>query len=356
MRLRLMCVVWLGGCRLFTGDGDDASPDTDGTGGETDDTTESDDTEDAPAVPSFSRDVVFLTIGDPQDGVPVAAGWQDALDGWTYAFDREGHDATYECQHDDVGTTEKFELWHWPDPDDGCQAPVPGYVDTDTPPETDPPADTDDTDGSDPFTGQPGTNPWPSGADGWAGVPQGGGCGVWATAMCNRILGVSSATRPPDEAEWDAIAAAIQMKEDGGSNRIDRANYYRDRGYCVSMERFDGDADDYETLVEKVQSGSCDVKLAWGRRTLDGEYVNGHTEVVTGATSSAILTNSWGHVGILEGGSAGGFKHNGEGRWFPADETDGGVLWPPGSTEVTVSYVCPCTFFEELGSMILGGN
>lgn len=306
-------------------------------------------------VPPFSSDIVFLTIGDPLPGLPVA-DWQDPLDGWTYAFSNPAN-PTYLCQHDQAGTELKHAEWRLPS-GAGCMAADPPQYTPDEPVDTElPDTDLPDTDSptDPPPTALPGRNPVPEGYTAWVGGAQ-GGCGTWSIAMCDRILGRTDPASQVTEAEWTAISTEIKLDPtDGSSNRYDRAAYYERRGYCVSEQRFDGTAEDYEALMEKVHSGTCDVKAMFYKRTAEGEYVNGHVEVVTGASNGGFLTNSWGHVASVYGGSAGGFSHSGDGAWMTDAENPGGKVWPAGSTEVVVQYVCPCTAFESLGRLILGG-
>lgn len=310
-------------------------------------------------VPSFSADILFLAIGDPLAEVPTAE-WQDPLDGWTYAYDIADPDnPTYLCQHDQAGTDLKHAEWHLPT-GVGCMAtdqpahvPEPG---PDEPADTEVPADTDAPETFPPtHTGLPGRNPTPPGYTAWVGGAQ-GGCGTWSIAMCDRILGRTDATSQVGEAEWTSISTEIKLDPtDGSSNRFDRAAYYQARGYCVAEKRFDGTPEDYAELQEKVHSGTCDVKAMFYKRLPDESYTNGHVEVVVGAANSGFLTNSWGHVATVEGGSSGGFRHSGDGAWMTDDDNPGEKVWPPGSTEVVLQYVCPCTTFENLGRMILGG-
>jgi hypothetical protein len=312
-----------------------------------------------PIVPSFSADIVFLTIGDPVAGIPTA-DWQDPLDGWTYAFSiTDPARPSYMCQHTEPEVDTKHAEWKIPT-GAGCMAANPPAHTPQPGPDEDTTVDTNDTDTApsgfpDTHAGLPGRNPTPPGYGEWIGG-QLGGCGTWSIAMCDRILGRTDPTSQVTEAEWTAISDEIHLDPvDGSSSRYDRAAYYERRGYCVAEKRFDGTEDDYAELTEKVNSGTCDVKAMFYKRTAEGTYTNGHVEVVTGATQGGFLTNAWGHVGVVTGGSEGNFSHSGDGVWMGDTSNPGNKVWPPGSTEVDVQYVCPCTAFESLGRLILAG-
>lgn len=192
-----------------------------------------------------------------------------------------------------------------------------------------------------PSTGRDGL---PAGIDNtWSGYEK-GGCGTWATAMCNRILGDTPAS-PVTKEEWNKIAEGIKQNADGGSFEEDRAKYYADKGYCVMDKRFDGTTAEYQELTQKHLDG-CDIKLSFWHRKADGTYENGHVETVTGATQAGVTTNSWGKEAVIEGGSKGGFRHSEDGKSF--HDSAGNKLWPADSTEVDVSYVCKCTAWESL--------
>ncbi|HMV67272.1 MAG TPA: hypothetical protein PKA64_10510 [Myxococcota bacterium] len=310
-------------------------------------TADGDDTDASADVPPFSADVLLLTVGDPTPDV-ATADWQDALDGWTYAYTL-GDEPTYVCQHDQAGTEQKYAEWDLPT-GVGCAVADPPQTIPDPPDDGPPPTSFPPT-----HAGLPGRNPVPPEQEGWTGA-EGGGCGTWSIAMCDRILGRTDPTSQVTEPEWDTISEEIHLDPTtGSSNRFDRAAYYQRRGYCVAERRFDGTPDDYAELVERFNSGTCDIKAMYYKRLPDDSYVNGHVEAVVGASNTGFLTNSWGHLGIVEGGSQGGFHHSGDGDWMTDEDHPGEPVWPPGSTEVIVQYVCPCTAFEQLGRLIFGG-
>jgi hypothetical protein len=268
---------------------------------------------------------------------------------------------SYLCQHGQEETELKHVEWNLPS-GAGCMAADPpqhvpqlGPDEPVEPVETAAPEDSE----PDPFPtthgGLAGRNPTPPEYTSWIGGSS-GGCGTWSIAMCDRILGRTDATTQVSQDEWTGISTEIKLDPtDGSSSRYDRAAYYQARGYCVAEKRFDGTPEDYEELMEKVHSGTCDVKAMFYKRLPDETYVNGHVEVVVGASNTGFLTNSWGHIGVVEGGSQGGFSHSGDGQWMKDAANPGEKVWPAGSTEVDVQYVCPCTAFESLGRLILGG-
>lgn len=186
----------------------------------------------------------------------------------------------------------------------------------------------------------------PAGMDAtWSGYGK-GGCGTWAVAVCNRVLGDTPPSDPVTKEEWNRIAEGIHQNADGGSFPEDRAKYYADKGYCVMDKRFDGTTADYQELMKKHLDG-CDIKLRYQKRNADGSYTNGHVETVTGATQAGVTTSSWGKEAVVEGGSQGGFRHSEDGKSL-TDPVTHGKLWPADATEVEVSYVCKCTAWEEL--------
>lgn len=199
-------------------------------------------------------------------------------------------------------------------------------------------------------TGGKGTNLLPVMDESWAGS-QTGGCGTWATAMCNRILGIEDAGSEVDKDEWNKIAGGIGQNATGGSKQSDQSKYYEDQGYCVHDKGFSGSSDDYAEMVERINQG-CDVKLFFWKRNADGTYSNGHVETVTEADANAktAKTNSWGKDATVSGGSDGGFDHSLDGTQF--QDGDGNEMWPAGATEVRVSYVCECGFFEGVAKAL----
>ncbi|MBI4412481.1 MAG: hypothetical protein HY541_08360 [Deltaproteobacteria bacterium] len=195
-----------------------------------------------------------------------------------------------------------------------------------------------------------GTNSLPERDESWVGSAN-GGCGTWATAMCNRILGETDSDTEVTRDEWNDIADGIGQGEDGGSTMTGQSEYYEDLGYSVNNKKFSGSAEDYAEMVEKIDDG-CDVKLFIWKRNADGTYTNGHVETVTGASADAetATTNSWGNEGTISGGDSGGFDHSLDGTQF--QDAEGNELWPAGATEVWVSYVCESGFFEGIAQAL----
>lgn len=198
-------------------------------------------------------------------------------------------------------------------------------------------------------TGGVGTNALPARDATWDGYGQ-GGCGTWATAMCDRILGETEADSEVTKEEWNEIAGKIKQNN-GGSKMSEQSKYYEDKGYCVEEKKFGGGDADYDEMVEKIDD-SCDVKLFLFKRNADGTYTNGHVETVTGADAgnNTATTNSWGKEASVSGGSDGDFGHSEDGTGF--QDSEGNPLWPADSTEVWVQYVCECGFFEGIGKAL----
>lgn len=287
--------------------------------------------------------MLFLTIGDPVPNGPPVGTFQDALDGWAYMFDNsDPANPKYLCQHDDVGTVTKAKEVDAPLAEPCAAAPPPPSP----PPAPDP--------GTQPWGGASGKNPFPVAGENWLGVGPGGGCGVWSVAMCNRILGLTDASSAVTQSEWDEIAGKIKLDPaTGSSSWVDRAAYYREKGYCTEHKLWTGSAEELAEVTERFNNGKCDVKMRY-YKIVGEEAVNGHVETVTGATTGGVITNSWGHEAIVTGGTDNGFEHqvvNG-----PQMTEGGASMWPSGSAEVWIDYACPCTMFEKLGQLIFGGT
>lgn len=191
--------------------------------------------------------------------------------------------------------------------------------------------------------GTSGNDGLPAGfGDGWSGS-KGGGCGTWATAMCNRILGKASGTVTKDE--WNEIADGIKQGADGGSTATDRAAYYQGEGCASSQYTFKGTPGEYAWLKRKIEEG-YDIKLSFYKivKGANGDvtYENGHVETVTGVTTvggkPVALTNSWGSTARVAGGTENGFSHSRQG----ATGGFGAGTWPAGATSVDLTLVGPC--------------
>lgn len=193
-----------------------------------------------------------------------------------------------------------------------------------------------------------GTDSLPGMDENWAGYGS-GGCGTWATAMCNRILGKSEGE--VTQGEWNDIANGIGQDANGGSRMSNQSKYYEDKGYCVSESKFGGSEADYQEMEDQIDD-ECDVKLFFWTRNADGSFTNGHVETVTSADaeSGSCTTNSWGHEATVSGGNDGGFDHSRDGTAFR--DGAGNELWPAGSTEVWVQYVCECSVLESIGKFL----
>lgn len=280
-------------------------------------------------VAAFASPVMYLGVAAPT-GSADDAGFQSVYGGSTLVIDdSDPEDPALLCWHDDAGVEEKLVEYDQPN-EITCASPG---------------ADT----GSDPeatASGPAGTSTVPHMDKTWSGS-QNGGCGTWATAVCNRILGDTPAGSPVSNDEWNKIAIGIKQDPNtGGSYATDVAAYYREKGYCVETKDFGGSSDDYDAMSDKLNKDNCDVKLSFHRRLANGTYTNGHVETVTGVTHTGAVTNSWGNDGYVQGGSDGGFSHSLDGKNFK--DKNGNRLWPPNATQVTVQYVCKCGTFESL--------
>ena len=194
-----------------------------------------------------------------------------------------------------------------------------------------------------------GRNPVPKRDATWHGS-KGGGCGTWATMMCNRILGKTNAKAKPNKKEWNKVAKGIGQKANGGSNINGRADYYENAGYCSSFESFSGNTNSYKKMAKLIKKG-CDLKLSFWKRKRNGGFTNGHVEVVTGVRISAkgkghATTNSWGKPATISGGNNGGFSHSEDNPKGHFSHLKG--AWPVNKTEVVMEYVCKCSALENL--------
>ncbi|MBI2083743.1 MAG: hypothetical protein HYT76_09310 [Deltaproteobacteria bacterium] len=182
----------------------------------------------------------------------------------------------------------------------------------------------------------------------WKGY-ENGGCGTWATAVCNRILG--EAEGEVSQGEWNKIADGIKQNADGGASMSDQSKYYEDKGYCVTEKKFGGSEADYQEMEEEMDD-ECDVKLFVWKRQEDGSFVNGHVETVLSVDpeSRSCTTNSWGVEADVQGGNDGGFSHSSDGETF--QDSEGNKMWPEDATEVWVSYVCECSLLDSLGKLV----
>ena len=282
----------------------------------------------APPTPSPAHEL-YLTIGAPIDPA-TAPPFQDALDDWTYLFDvRDPASPVYECQHDEAGTLQKMAERRTPH-EIPCMA-APGDI---------------------PLAsgGKLGGNVPPQDMTGWAGVAEGGGCGSWAAATCNRRLGLTPADADVTMEEFNAIAQELGQSSSGGADEVGLSRYYEARGYCAAYRQWFQPTDaDWSSMAEKLADG-CDVKLYWAKYEHPDRYVNGHIETVLAVEGNSAVTNSWGHEGLVVGGAY-NFHHSRE-QSFRSDP--GTPAWPPRDTDVYVLEVCPCGFFESLGKLVLG--
>ncbi|TNE97244.1 MAG: hypothetical protein EP326_11805 [Deltaproteobacteria bacterium] len=198
-----------------------------------------------------------------------------------------------------------------------------------------------------------GRNAFPAGVDGSWNGSSGGGCGTWATMMCNRILGKTNSGTAPSRNEWNDVAGGIGQNTSGGSTISGRAKYYEGAGYCSSFEIFEGTTASYKKMAKHIKDG-CDLKLSFWKKNPNGTLTNGHVEVVTGVNFTrrgvgSATTNSWGKPATVSGGNNGGFSHSEDrvgGNFNP------GGNWPANSTVVAMEYVCKCSTLQSLAKLL----
>lgn len=202
------------------------------------------------------------------------------------------------------------------------------------------------------FNSPKGGSPLPIMDGTWNGS-RGGGCGTWATMMCNRILGDTPKDKKPSKKEWNDVAKKIGQDANGSSFVSGRAKYYEGKGYCASHETFGGAASDFKKAADMLNKG-CDLKLSFWKKS-GTTFSNGHNEVVTGVRFTKdgkgyLTTNSWGKASTIKGGQNGGFAHS--------EDTPKGHFsglrkgWPANSTSVTLEYVCKCDKLQSLAKFL----
>jgi hypothetical protein len=216
-----------------------------------------------------------------------------------------------------------------------------------------------------------------------------GGCDVWATLMCNRVLGIDgdgdgNVNEPVDAGEWNGVSqgsdnngdgdttdpgetAGVDENGDGNTSPAENVRYYEQFGYTVTYRLLNGAADYAQIATDKA--AGADVKLIFARRLpvddngdgvpdpqpdANGDGVpdthdRGHAETVTGTvdsngdgTADGVTTNSWGQPATISGGGGGGFTHSEGDGAADGDGTGdnwGAGFWPAGGTDVWVKTV-----------------
>jgi len=189
------------------------------------------------------------------------------------------------------------------------------------------------------------------------------GCGIWATAVCNRILGLTSG--PLTQEEWNKTASDLGFlpAQFGITPFYYIASYYQNKGFCSETKPLEGLREEYVEMKEKLKSG-CDLKLFFARKSKFWftPAANPHIETIVDVVvptneegQAYLFTNSWGTYAKISGGSCTEFSHE-RNKAFAQGASDG-FAWPPNDARVWVQTTCNCdilgkhvTYAEELAA------
>jgi hypothetical protein len=118
----------------------------------------------------------------------------------------------------------------------------------------------------------------------WSGTEY-GGCAIWATLVCDTILGIRSG--PVSKDEWEDLYKELQTDPDGYTYNSDVArHYFNKKGYCTEERPARREPAVDESRVNEWLAEGCDVKVRFSNKE------RGHIETVTGADDTRIYTNS----------------------------------------------------------------
>lgn len=174
------------------------------------------------------------------------------------------------------------------------------------------------------------------------------GCGIFATAVCNRKLGLET-SQFISQTEWDKT-----YQELGSFNGITPfsyiANYYQRKGFCTETRALRGYCSEYDT-ISYLQRKGCDIKLFFARKSSAwfSPYSNPHIETVTEIPSiCSAVTNSWGYPARVTGGYCTEFSHERSTTFTPDED----FAWAPHDARVWVQITCDCDTLEKQLSYI----
>lgn len=183
------------------------------------------------------------------------------------------------------------------------------------------------------------------------------GCGIWATTVCDRILGLEKG--PLTQTEWDKTYADL-----GSFHGITFfryvSSYYQRKGFCSETTPLPGYPADYVRMKNSLDKG-CDVKLFFARKSSSWflPSSNPHIETVVDVVIPAdqsmapyLHTNSWGTYAKVAGGFCTEFEHERNHAFGKTNIDDKeNFAWPARDARVWVQTTCNCENmpnFEEL--------
>ncbi|MDA0713187.1 MAG: hypothetical protein O2897_04285 [bacterium] len=168
------------------------------------------------------------------------------------------------------------------------------------------------------------------------------GCGIWATAVCDRVLGLENG--PLTQKEWDNT-----YKNLGSVNGVTPfyliANYYQNLGFCSETKAIKGFPEEYQEMKDKIDRG-CDLKLFFARKNnfWFSPWAYPHIETIIEVQipkfgPPVAITNSWGYPATVSGGTCTEFSHE-RNRAFAGDGEN--FAWPPNDARVWLQSTCSC--------------
>jgi hypothetical protein len=184
------------------------------------------------------------------------------------------------------------------------------------------------------------------------------GCGIWATTVCNRILGLKSG--PLTQTEWDETYADL-----GSFYGITFfkyiSSYYQKKGFCSETAELPGYSEDYARIKDSLSKG-CDVKLFFARKSSYWFLPNSNPHIETvvdvvipddNITRPYMHTNSWGAYAKVAGGSCTEFEHEKNhdfGKTHKEDKEN--FAWPSHDARVWVQTTCDCVNMPNIDELL----
>ncbi len=182
------------------------------------------------------------------------------------------------------------------------------------------------------------------------------GCGIWATTVCDRILGLEKG--PLTQAEWDRTYADL-----GSFHGITFfqyiSSYYQRKGFCSETKPMEGYKADYVRMKDSLAKG-CDVKLFFARKASawflpsSNPHIETVFDVIVPDNSSPYLhTNSWGAYAKVAGGWCTEFEHERNhifGKTHIEDKEN--FAWPANDARVWVQTTCQCEDMPNLKELL----
>ncbi len=184
------------------------------------------------------------------------------------------------------------------------------------------------------------------------------GCGIWATTVCDRILGLEKG--PLTQTEWDKTYADLGSRY-GVTPFYLIANYYQRKGFCSETTPLSGHTPGYVRMKDSLSKG-CDVKLFFARKSSVWwlPSSNPHIETVVDVvipdkkTEQPYLhTNSWGTYAKVAGGFCTEFEHERNHAFGHTDKEDKeNFAWPANDARVWVQTTCDCAKMPNVEELL----